>query len=202
MPTRRNLIKAGLGLSVLPLLPAAVLASQDQAPATINLAVADPNLPTGRAFAHKAKSLGVDVIMPRGDWTQMLLERVEPQWRKAPAALAGVTSHGPMFVLGNIANRHGMRLVYSAAMTRWGDEECTVAVRCATGMGASTPVPTGNDADWGREMAAFILRTPLAEMAASAPRLATSSGNRSAGPEDDPVFVWVIAPVSRAPRFA
>ena len=47
----------------------------------------------------------------RGDITDLWFHDLDPQWKKQPVAIAGLTAHGPLFCLERLAWDHGMRVV-------------------------------------------------------------------------------------------
>ncbi len=109
MPTRRGILQGGLGMSFLPL-----LAGRGQAASKTLLNVEnvwiDTGLEAGRAYGEHAAELEARVIDASKDATPGLMRQHDPEWRTTPVALAGITEHGPMFTLGMLGRRHGMRL--------------------------------------------------------------------------------------------
>lgn len=201
MPTRRNILQGGLGMSFLPLLRGRANASATESSLQIENIWADTKLEAGRAFADRANALGANVVDANLDSSRAMFAQLDLEWRTNPVALAGVTTHGPMFTLEMLARRHGMRLMYSAKMMRWNDGTYGVDVQSASEAFAATPVPERSDGSWAIEMANFALTTPLDQFSANGSTATRQIGDKVAGSYDDPFYVWVIAPASGAARY-
>lgn len=201
MPTRRNILRGGLGLSLTPLLRSAAQAASGRPNINIENVWIDSSLEAGRAFGDRAAKLGGNIIDASKDATPGLMRQLDLEWRDAPVALAGVTAHGPMFTLEMLARRHGMRLAYAARMMRWEDGTVGVDITSASALCDATPAPGMSDASWAIEMANFTLTQPLEDFKGNSQQVTRQIGERYAGSYDDPLYVWAIVPVAGAARY-
>ena len=66
------------------------------------------SLDAGRIAAQRGATLHV---MNGGDITPFWFHDLSLRWRETPAVVAGVTAHGPLFVLEQFAWDHGMQVI-------------------------------------------------------------------------------------------
>jgi hypothetical protein len=64
------------------------------------------------AFARRAEARGIAVHAMAGDMTRFWYDDLYYRWRQGPAAIAGLTAHGPLFCLEQLAWEQRMRVVY------------------------------------------------------------------------------------------
>jgi len=64
------------------------------------------------AAAQEAERLGIRVARTSGDITDFWFTDLSLRWQTAPAAIAGVTAHGPLFCLERFGWDHGLRVVF------------------------------------------------------------------------------------------
>lgn len=199
MPTRRNILRGGLGLSLAPLF-AGRAAAKNAPQLTVQDIWVDTDLEAARAFATRAETLGANLIEATQTAARDLMPQLDLDWRTTPVPLAGVTTHGPMFTLEMLGRRHGMRLAYAANMIRWEDGSVGIDVTGTAALAGATPTPGKSDAAWAIEMADFTLASTLEDLT-TGPQTTQQIGERFAGSYDDPLFVWVIAPTKNATRY-
>ena len=72
------------------------------------LLLIDTALPGWRAAAEVAGRAGVPFAQFAGDLGSVWLERLEPVWRHAPSAIAGVTFGGALFCAEQLARGRGL----------------------------------------------------------------------------------------------
>jgi hypothetical protein len=121
MTTRREFIQSIAVVSALPLGSVTnVSASWSQEQHMESLAPAQPlyrflvddRFPESVSAGRVAAQQGTVVhLMRGGDVTPFWFNELSPRWNEAPAAIAGVTGHGPLFVLERLAWDHGMRVI-------------------------------------------------------------------------------------------
>ena len=117
MTTRRDFLQLAL---TAPLLPASLrLGSADSrvevpsAPAHVESLYAvlcDERFSESVAFAEEMSRHGTPVTRFRGDITDFWYHDLSRRWTTEPVAIAGVTTHGPLFCLERWAWDHGLRL--------------------------------------------------------------------------------------------
>jgi hypothetical protein len=185
----------------MPLLAGRTEAAPEDAVLSIENVWIDRSFEAGRADAEHAGKLGAKVIDASTRDAQTLLPQLDLEWRANPVALTGVTAHGPMFTLEMLGRRHGMRLAYSAKMIRWDDGTAGVNVEGLGNLAAATPEPGMSDATWAIKMANYTLSTPLEQYSGGGKMSQRQFGEQVAGSYDDPLYVWVIAPVKGAARY-
>jgi hypothetical protein len=159
--------------------------------------VFDERFPASVAFGAEARSLGLPTHPIRGDITDLWFHDLDAQWKKKPAAVAGLTAQGALFCLERLAWDHGMRVVFR------GDHQYlpTGAIQhVLTGservVQQATSLRDAGD-DWALRVAGILARVPEDH---STPAKATIHG-RAAAPantEAEDLISWVIAPVAGA----
>lgn len=112
MTSRRELLKAGLAASVLPIAVSAGFAAAEHAAAPFYKVVYDTRFAASVAFAERAAARGLDVAGIDGDVTRLWYHDLYHRWRQGPAAIAGLTAHGALFCLERLAWDHRLRVVY------------------------------------------------------------------------------------------
>ena len=126
MASRREFLQAGMAASVLPLAVAGSDLAPNQRGAVTNFykVIFDERFPASVAFGVEWIARGAAVHAIRGDITDLWFHDLDLQWKKRPAAIAGLTAHGPLFCLERLAWDHGMRVVSRIEQpTRDGDGE-------------------------------------------------------------------------------
>jgi hypothetical protein len=116
MTSRREFLQIGITATAWPLAPAAVRAAEkiSSAPLPIYKAIFDRRFPASVEFAARAQALGLAVHGIDGDMTRFWFEDLYHEWKRGPAAIAGLTAHGPMFCFEQLARDQGMRVVFRA----------------------------------------------------------------------------------------
>lgn len=125
MTTRRAFLQAALGAPLVPLSPRArVLAAQPVRIAAVPAfgerlytVLCDERFDDAVTFANALAKRGVPVTRFRGDVTEFWYRDLSLLWRRHPLALAGATTHGPLFCLERWAWDHGLRVTYRRTLT-------------------------------------------------------------------------------------
>jgi hypothetical protein len=117
MTTRRDFLQLAL---TAPLLPASLrLASPDSRveaaaaltdPGSLYAVLCDERFTESVAFAEEMARHGTSVTRFRGDITEFWYQDLSQRWKTDPVAIAGVTTHGPLFCLERWAWDHGLRI--------------------------------------------------------------------------------------------
>lgn len=146
MTTRRNFIQ--IGLTAAAAVPALARAGSAPMPAgsvsgsvptflasvnvPLHAAVVDARFAQAEPFTAEMRQRGVEVLSFRaGDVTRVWFDRLDRWWRTEAVAIAGLTAHGPLFVLETCAADHGMRVLHR--------EQRAQAVAMTTTGGTSQP---------------------------------------------------------------
>lgn len=197
MATRRSVIKGAVGAAALSaLFPQAFGLEMSGGNPLIKKYFHDVNLDFARRFSSELARNGVNSVGVPDNWTNVWQREIEPIWREKPTAIAGLTQHGPMFMLTQLAQRHGMRLVYSAEIIQRGSD-CGLRVSGLSSMANSCNI--ADAANLPEEVALSFLSIS----GVNVPRTTrfTQSAGQVAGVEEDPVFAWIIAPVAGAAQY-
>jgi hypothetical protein len=110
MASRREFLQAGLAASLIPVVGSASEASNPPLP--YYKVIVDERFPASVAFGVEWKARGAAVHAMRGDITDLWFHDLDHRWKQhGPAAIAGLTAHGPLFCLERLAWDHGMRVV-------------------------------------------------------------------------------------------
>lgn len=72
----------------------------------------DRTTPEGRSFGAEAFGRGLPAYAVDGDVGSVWMHEIEPQWRRAPVAIAGLTLGAPLFCLELLARDYGMGLMH------------------------------------------------------------------------------------------
>jgi hypothetical protein len=196
MTNRREILQGGIALTSLPLVAGATWAAPE-APAysshVLYRILFDSRFSESRAFGEEAARLGGVVRGFAGDITDLWYHELDERWRAGPAAIAGMTRHGPLFCLERLAWNAAMRVVYRA--THVPDRNGWTAHF----LSASEPMLSiaaglhAQESDWARCAARAITHCP---MDATSKPMTLSVSATSQKPEEtgDPLISWVIAP--------
>jgi hypothetical protein len=132
MTTRRDFLQLAL---TAPLLPASlhlpVFNSRSDSPAHAQIDVlytvlCDERFGESVAFAEDMSKRGTPVTRFRGDITDFWYGDLSVRWKAAPVAIAGVTTHGPLFCLERWGWDHGLRVAYRQDLPVAGEHETLV----------------------------------------------------------------------------
>jgi hypothetical protein len=200
MPSRREFIQAGIAASVVPIAfpihgPARAAVDADVATPHSHRplrVVCDVRSPHSAALADEAERLGLTVVRTRGDITDFWFNDLAPQWKVSPLAIAGLTTHGPLFCLERFAWDHGLRVAFRG-VHRFHDSgyiEHSLSGPFKTVASAHSAL-VGED--WPVHLARLLRSCAAApDTAGTTVRSALARGHRT--DVDDTLFSWVIAP--------
>ena len=198
MANRRQFIQSGVALSALSssVLAALPAGSSDAAPLRLERFVFDNRFVEAVEVARYAASLRVPLAETSGDLTDLWGNELQPAWRQAPAAFAGITTRQGLFVLETLAADHRMRVVYRGehAVAHGG---CIAHVLTGPADLVADATP-GPDAAllWAPLLGRAMARCPQGRSAPPTLALTTSAGG--VVDRDEPLFSWIIAPRTAA----
>jgi hypothetical protein len=196
MTSRRELLKAGLAASVLPIAARAELAAGSHAASRVALykVLYDTRFRASVEFARRAAALGLAVQATRGDVTSFWYHDLYHRWRQEPVAIAGLTAHGALFCLERLAWDQRMRVVFRGVHSLAADGcvahrfEGPTTVSSAAARTIAAP-------EWAAALADVVAEFPSGRAASHAAHTITAPASTTAWAEE--LFSWVIAPVQR-----
>ena len=124
MPSRREFVQTGMTLAALAAcaLPAdGALRSLEGGRAErrrLFKVLFDRTTAEGRSFGAEAFGRGLPAYAVDSDVGSVWMHEIEPQWRRAPEAIAGLTRGAPLFCLELLARDYGMGLVHRVRHVR------------------------------------------------------------------------------------
>lgn len=115
MTNRREFLQTGVSVSTLSfaingLVSDAAHARSADNKVALHKAIFDDRYAEGRAFAQTISGLGVPAEALRDGDVTHFYEELDLLWRERPAAIAGLTQFGPMFVLERLGLERGLRV--------------------------------------------------------------------------------------------
>lgn len=113
MTNRREFLQTAAALSAAPLAGRAAFADGRES-VMLEAVIFDARHPEARDFGARAGFLGAPLRSIEGDITELWQNELLPRWRKAPAAIAGLTERPALFLLERLAWEHGLRVVFEA----------------------------------------------------------------------------------------
>ena len=196
MTSRREFVKAGLAVSVLPVASRADFATSPASGATVPLykVLYDMRFPASVAFARRAAARGLAVHAMAGDMTRFWYDDLYYRWRQEPVAIAGLTAHGALFCLERLAWEQRMRVVYRG-------EHMLAADGCVAhrfqGLAPLLPAAAGDAAEaaWAAALADVVAECPRERIPSRTLQAVTPQAGAS---PSETLFSWVIAPVLRS----
>jgi hypothetical protein len=199
MANRREFIQTGIAVTA----AASVTGTSAQAaksaaaapPYRIHKVVYDGRFAEPVRFAKAAEALGLEAHAISGDMTALWYGELDGLWRKEAVAIAGMTRHGPMFCFEMLARDHGMRLVYQAEHQITGAEVRHTVYGALPNLRRSAGL-TRSGAAWPELIARLVADTPALPALSGAVGVVTRT--EAAGAAEEPLFTWVIGPISQA----
>ncbi len=124
MADRRQILKAGLAASAAPLGAFAFTDAEAHAAGPVHRAVYDERYASSRAFGRMAALKGWPLAPIRGDITQLWFHDLALEWKRRPAAVAGLTGADSLFCLERLAWDAGLRVLWrsrdaSSGLVAW-----------------------------------------------------------------------------------
>lgn len=115
MASRREFLQASIAAAVLPIATwARTISPAAGEPSSFYKVIVDSRFPTSVEFGVEMSRLGAPVHAIDGDMTDLWYHDLDAKWKQSPAAIAGLTAHGPLFCLERLAWDHGMRVLHRA----------------------------------------------------------------------------------------
>jgi len=208
MTNRRQFLQIGITATTWPLASTAARAAESligdapqihEEPLPLYKVIYDGRFAASRRFADRARTLGFDAHAIEGDMTRFWYDELYHEWKRGPAAIAGLTAHGAMFCFEQLGREQGLRVVFEAEHMPAADGAIAHTLRGPVAMIAESDRLPHAAAGWSRCMADVVARCPRGK-AEIVTREAASAGVPVTAPEEggDPLYTWVIAPARRA----
>jgi hypothetical protein len=201
MTSRRAFLQIGITASAWPLASSAVRAAGAELPGADPLAlykvIYDQRFADSTAFADRAAALGLPVHAIDGDMTRFWYDELYHRWKQGPAAIAGLTAHGPMFCFEQLAQDQGMRVVFRAEHQFGPGGDVEHELTGPLSMLQHSLALNGGRADWAACMAEVVAHCPKGRAEISCTAAASAARLRSAAPDSESLYSWVIAPAVR-----
>jgi hypothetical protein len=201
MTSRREFLQIGVTASALSLAGRAAWAApgrEDSAASSVALykVLYDTRIPASAAFARRAESRGVPTYAMTGDMTRFWYDDLYHRWLAEPAAIAGLTAHGPMFCLERLAWDQGMRVVFRAEHTPIENGLVRHALTGPVGVlrEAQSIAAASN---WSDGLADLAMRLPNGRNEIGSVG-AVAATHLELPPHANALYSWVIAPARRA----
>jgi hypothetical protein len=133
MTTRRDFLQMAL---TAPLLPSSLRVSPPDGrtdyifahtrPGALYTVLCDERFADSVAFAEETSRRGTPVTRFRGDITDFWYRDLSQRWKADPVAIAGVTTHGPLFCLERWGWDHGLRIAERQDLPVAGEHETLI----------------------------------------------------------------------------
>lgn len=162
------------------------------------LAISDARFAACQRFGSAAEQAGLAHTAIDGDITALWFKQLEPQWRKGPMVIAGMTARQPLFVLERLAWDRGMRVVLRVEHDWQADGSVSHLLDAPEHQVPALASLFDGRADWSERFARLsascswnLTRTPCANAVARSPA-SIQAGSTA------PLVSWIIAPAQRA----
>ena len=195
MPTRRSVLQSGIAIPSAVSIGAALGLSADSRAESAHLLlerfVFDVRFAEADSISKTIGEQGVPLSPIADDLMDLWYDELDPLWREAPYALAGVTLPEALFALETLALDRQMRVVYRGRHEPVEDGRMAHALSGpATVVGRFASLSP--EADWQRELAFALTECPLGEPEAAEVNFSTAASGLSL--RDVPLVSWIIAP--------
>ncbi len=199
MTNRREFLQIGVTATALPFASRAAQAAgvglETSEPVPLYAVVYDRRFADSVEFARRAAALGLTTQAIEGDMTRFWYEDLYYRWQRGPAALAGLTAHGPLFCFDQLARDQGMRVVFRGEHRPAAGGTAHDFAGPATMLSEALAVGR-RQGSFGAPMADVVANCPRGRNEISSARTETASRLDLTG-DDDALHSWVIAPAIR-----
>jgi hypothetical protein len=198
MTNRRQLLEAGVAAAAWPWTFGVAATPGNESPGGARVEIYsvlyDTRFEASVAFARRAAGRGHAVAATNGDVTRVWYDDLYHRWRQGPAAIAGLTAHGALFCLEQLAIEQRMRVLFRAKhMIRPGAAEHAIEGPASVVTAACEAATTDC---WAAAMADVVTRCPATRTARRTAHVESAAPVGVAATE--PLYSWVIARAARA----
>jgi hypothetical protein len=232
MPNRREFLQTGAAVSAVgvgAIVPrgAPALGAAPRPSVAIHAAIVDDRYALASGFAAAFEAHGVPVrTLDDGDITRFFVDELEPLWRTAPAAIAGLTQFGPMLVVSQLAAERRLRTVLRVEHRADADGVLAHVATASADVLGWLEGAAARGIEWPAlmalaacrcEVAAAPLETATLRLPGGAPELSALAAARALEepapihyytprgvqqgyglPADGPLYSWLVAPRATA----
>ena len=200
---RRNFLKTSLAGAAIPALAGA---SQFSLADSLSrwgsglpeLVISDARFAACRRFGNAAEQAGAAHHAIDGDMTALWFEHLDPQWRKGPTVIAGLTARQPLFVLERLAWDRGMRVVLRVEHDWNADGSVRHVLEAPDHQLPQLTALFDGNADWSERFARLSANCSWNLARASCAKRSAQSPAYARNDQKAPLVSWVIAPIQRA----
>ncbi len=187
-------MQSGLALSAAcaagqAIFPSTAGAAQSQL-LRLDLFVFDRRFAEAVDVARHVAGKGVPTTQVAGDMMGLWYDHLDLQWKRQPAAVAGMTTLDGLFVLETLAADHRMRVVYRGEHRTPRDGQVSHALRGPASL--IRPMSRADASLWRPMLARAMTRCPLG--APSIGELDLKTRAEPASLREAPLYSWIIAP--------
>ncbi|MGP3618738.1 twin-arginine translocation signal domain-containing protein [Pseudomonas aeruginosa] len=200
---RRNFLKTSLAGTAVPALAgigqfslADSLANWGQG--TPEWAISDSRFSACQRFGSAAERAGLSHLAIDGDVTALWYKHLDPQWRKEPTVIAGMTALQPLFVLERLAWDRGMRVVLRVEHHWQGDGRVNHRLEAPEHQLPELATLFGGDADWNERFARLAANCSWNLAGSPCGQGLSSASTHINNERPAPLVSWIIAPSQRA----
>ena len=200
MTNRRQFLTIGIAAAVWPGIVSGAEGFSTLAPAAkparlpLYKAIYDTAYAPAVDFAGRMRRQGVAVHAIEQDITSVWFNDLELQWRRSPAAIAGLTAPEALFCLEHLAWNHRMRVVFRVTHQRGADGVIEHHIRAPQDVLRYFKDTLDDGHGWGASMAELAIHSRQ-DHASGTENL--TRGSRGGDVQGLPLVSWVIAPVVR-----
>jgi hypothetical protein len=197
MASRRAFIQAGASMAAAAALPTLSAVTGNADHLCVYKVIYDQRFAAAREFGATARAHNASVHPIDGEVHDLWYHDLYHRWKAAPAAIGGMTTYNPMFLLGMFAQDAGMRLIYRTNHRQGGNDVVTHELFGPKTQQGRAQELRDSDTQWGAAAARIVLSWPENAVLVSKGFSDIAESNRkSVGPGT--LLSWIIAPISRA----
>jgi hypothetical protein len=200
MTNRRQFLQIGITAGAWPLAAGAARAAGTRSAQGGNVplykVIYDRRFEDSVAFARRMETLDVPLHAIEGDMTRFWFDELYYAWRRGPAAIAGLTAHGPLFCFERLAWDQGLRVVFRAEHKPVGGSLEHDLSGPLTMLHESLAL-TNAGTRWSECMADVVAHCPRGRAEIATTRLKAEATTAVAASDGEPLYSWVIAPATR-----
>jgi hypothetical protein len=195
MASRREFIQAGAAVAATAL-PTLSAITGIGSSLLLYKVIYDQRFAAAKVFGTAARKLNANVQAIEGDVHDLWYHDLYHRWQAAPAAIAGMTSYNPMFLLAMFAQDVGMRLIYRTNHRPARDGAVAHELFGPKTQRRRQDELRGSEAQWSAAAAQIVLSWPKDAVSVSKAHSDIAEANRKMV-DQQTLLSWIIAPGQR-----